>query len=459
MIQRPSDNEIYSNEDFIDISTLASILGDTINPPTIDVVEDNNNDEFEDYSYVPEKVYPHLPSILQEASKIFIDRREKDIFLTGALSVLSGCFHNVRAYNCVDGISYAPNLFVFVVAPPASGKHAITYAKKLALQVVNTFKNAQKRERILFLPGNSSAAAIRIQLKENSGAGIMVESEIDTTANAKKQEWGDYTDMIRVAFENETYSYSRINGISEIQELKFSMALSGTPNQFKTFIDSAENGLFSRGCYYFFENNNFEYKPYGRLNVQTAIEKQFEKWASEINLCYQRLLKHEKVKINFSIKQLEKIKAAFKAEAEEIVDGDLRRNINRIFTIVLKIATVLTVLKINESDDEFPSEAPCDDNMLPLAIELGMTYLNHSYAANSLLSAKRTDTLSINECLVWGKLPEKFSRAEAIKLCKDLKLSDRTIDTSLRTLVRKNKIILVRHGHYENPTGKDNEVN
>ncbi|HRA73827.1 MAG TPA: BT4734/BF3469 family protein, partial [Flavobacterium sp.] len=44
---------------------------------------------------IPDSVYNNLPKILKEGADVFNSKREKDVFLTGALTILSGCIPNV----------------------------------------------------------------------------------------------------------------------------------------------------------------------------------------------------------------------------------------------------------------------------------------------------------------------------------------------------------------------------
>ena len=145
------------------------------------------------YDYIPDYVYERLPKLLKDSCNIFTEKREQDVFLTGALSVLGGCFHNAYAYNTVDKKGISPNLFAFIVAPPASGKRALNYSKKVAASIESAFrakKFAEKIPKAMFIiPANISSAGLIQVLNENEGVGIMVESEIDTLVNATKQEW------------------------------------------------------------------------------------------------------------------------------------------------------------------------------------------------------------------------------------------------------------------------------
>lgn len=100
----------------------------------------------------------------------------------------------------------------------------------------------------LFLPANSSAAALLKTLSDNEGSGLMWEAELDTITRSFKSDYGNFSDAMRTNFHAETISYSRKHNreFVEINNPHFGIVVSGTPQQIPRFFGSAENGLFSR---------------------------------------------------------------------------------------------------------------------------------------------------------------------------------------------------------------------
>ena len=151
--------------------------------------------------YIEKSIYDNLPTLLKQSCEVFKDRNEKDVFLYGALTVLGGAFHNLYAYNGVDKKSVSTNLLTFIIAPPASGKGVLNYSKKLLGKIKETFGLRNKIMGLpkspLIFPGNNSSAGTMALLHQTKGVGIIIESEIDTIANVMKQEWGNYTDILR----------------------------------------------------------------------------------------------------------------------------------------------------------------------------------------------------------------------------------------------------------------------
>ena len=50
---------------------------------------------------------------------------------------------------------------------------------------------------ILFIPANSSASAMLSQLEQNDDTGIIFYTETEAAGNALKQDWWNYTEMLR----------------------------------------------------------------------------------------------------------------------------------------------------------------------------------------------------------------------------------------------------------------------
>ena len=209
----------------------------------------------------------------------------EDVFLTTALSVISGGLHNVEGVYAQE--KQHPNLFAFIVAPPASGKGSMKYAKQLGDcyhdYLLATSKDARAqyskekklyerrlkkaksddellslnepiapKSKLFFIPANTSSSMLIKHLEDNDGMGAIVESEADTLTGTLKQDWGGYSDILRKGFHGETITKSRVTGMeyAEVKFPKFSIALTGTPNQLNTLITSVEDGLFSRFMFY-----------------------------------------------------------------------------------------------------------------------------------------------------------------------------------------------------------------
>ena len=239
---------------------------------------ENLSDEFNS------KIYDYLPTVLSRACDLFEDRKEKDIILLGALSVISGCLPNIC--GIYDRRKVFPHLFVFVEAPAGSGKGVLQWTRKLAEDSHRELRDVSKQSRknyeadlrewsssqkkkgqsrdneppvepadqMLIIPANNSASSFVQTLAENSGMGILFCTEADTLANSLSQDWGNYSDVLRCSFHHEPISLQRRmkREYLELEQPRLAVLLSGTKGQLFKLIPDTENGLFSRFAFYSF---------------------------------------------------------------------------------------------------------------------------------------------------------------------------------------------------------------
>ena len=135
---------------------------------------------------LPVVVYENLPSILRDSAGLFQDSIEKDVFLVGAMAVLSGCLPNIEGIYFDE--PHSAHLFAFITAPAGSGKGKMKWARyfgqtihehlieksKSAREVYEVemehYNNLDRRERLeeekplepqrkmFFIPANSSSS-------------------------------------------------------------------------------------------------------------------------------------------------------------------------------------------------------------------------------------------------------------------------------------------------------------
>ncbi|QNH60999.1 DUF3987 domain-containing protein [Hymenobacter sediminicola] len=256
---------------------------------------------------IPPEVYQLLPEFLQQCCQPLPTARERDVLLTGALAVLSGCFPTLEGQY--RGPVIGANVYAFIVAPAASGKGALNWARKLAWPHHLAVREASQRERDayemqlqeyeqqkrttktgaplppkpveparrrLFIAADNGAANVVKTLAENEERGIICETEADALTGALKQDFGDYSALLRKCSEHEPHQYDRKTaGTYELSRPALSVAIGGTPEQVNRLIPSAEDGLFSRFWFYAFEAPHEWDNPFavGGPNLDTWFER------------------------------------------------------------------------------------------------------------------------------------------------------------------------------------------
>lgn len=409
--------------------------------------------------FIPEDIYSNLPKFLQDCSSKFENPRERDIFLTGALSVLSGCFNNV--HGIYRKKNYSLHLYSFVVAPPASGKGVLDFARRLGAEIHSKMIENMEVEKhgYFFIPANTSAAAFQKALAANENTGVMFESEADTLTNALAQDWGSFDDIIRKAFHHETISMNRMekegDGIvmTEITRPRLAICLSGTPGQVPTLLKSTENGLFSRFTFYTFKEKNtsvfddvYDDEEDGDIDLDAFFDEKGKELAGIAELVRQkgdiRILLNKDQRANF--------KSAFKNSYKVIVDRygeEADAIVLRLGLVFFRIAMILTILRAVE-EDRLDSTILVEDVDFEASLTLTDLYLEHSLSVFMTLpgnnSANRTAMFLLEH------LPSEFVYKEAVKIgMGQCSICERTVAKCLKTLVNSKLLLQSKeHGPY-----------
>ncbi len=419
---------------------------------------------------IPDEVYNQLPELIKSGALAFTDLRERDVFLTGALSILSGCLPNVKGVYAQQ-IVY-PNLFAFVIAPAASGKGALKFSKTLADKhhdqlvklskeeqqrydsEMNEYKNrlrAKKKHepaeeppeqppfRVVFIPANSSYAKILSHLEQNQGEGIICETEADTMGNVLKQEWGGYSDMLRKAFHHERISSSKKtnNEYIEVNEPRLSVALSGTPSQVTGLIASAEDGLFSRFMFYAYkvEQQWRDVSPYAS---SINLTEHFNTLSEQVFQLIQ-FLKQYPTSVELTQQQwqsLNTICSRWLIEVTTFTGDDAGSIVKRLGLVLYRMTMIFTALRKFENGDTSTSVF-CNDSDFDTAVNLADLYLQHSLLMFHNLPKQNDNAVfrsGDNKRKFFDALPSDFKRSAAIELGKKYNLSTRSVDNLLKEL-------------------------
>jgi hypothetical protein len=431
------------------------------------IIEFDEEDVLKTTPLIPQSVYDNLPPILYESCKVFSEPRERDTFLTGALAILAGCLPNVSGVYC--GSVVYPSLFSFILAPAASGKGALKFAKALAdkyhdkmvaeskeafkvyeekLAAFKMLKTKGKLEegqempiapkfKVVFIPANTSNAKVIQHLDWNEGKGIICETEADTLGQTFKNEWGSYSDMLRKSFHHEKISVSRKTDgeFVEVNEPQLSVALSGTPKQIFNIISSAEDGLFSRFIFYVFKTEAvwMDVSPKGNpVNLTDFFKVQ----SSEV-LKMVEFFERDSMTLLLTEEQWSTLNNSFSTFLHQVntfVSDDALSVVKRLGIILYRFCMLFTAIRKFKSND-YHTEIYCTDIDFETALTLVTTYLEHSVIMfNNLPKQGDQGPFKSGEKKkhFFDALPINFQRKEAIEIGTTYKLSERTVDNLLK---------------------------
>ena len=420
--------------------------------------------------FIPDSVYQNLPSFLKECTDVFDDKRERDVFLISALSVVSGCLPNVSGLYFNSTVY--PNLFSFVLAPPASGKGSMIFAKKLGdgihKEYVEESKTKQQeynielREykkrhqgsksstanpeeeepkkppfKVLYIPANSSTAKVYEHLDHNEGKGIICETEADALGIVFKSDWGSYYDMLRRAFHHETVSISRKtdNQFLEVLEPRIAIVLTGTPNQIMNIVKSAEDGLFSRFFFYTFSTDPIWKSPAPNPN-KPNLSMFFAEKGVQLKDIY-NYLETTSTEIELTEEQWQRFNDYFQMiieESNDLISAESTSIVKRHGLMLFRLCLIFSALRKMEYGVDSKT-ITCEDIDFENAITIIKTVFQHSIIIYSNLPGVQNEfkiTKRTRKEQFLQHLPEgEFRRKEALEIGQKLKISERTVDDLL----------------------------
>lgn len=403
------------------------------------------------------KIYDQLPQILNESTDMFQDAIEKDVFLIGAISVISGCLPNVEGIYFDE--PHSAHLYSFITAPAGSGKGKLKWAKYFGLKIhksmvaqsisakeeyereMENYNNLNKNQRqgvekpiepkrkMFYIPANSSSSAFIQALSDNDFKGIIFETEADTLAGTLKQEWGNFSDILRKAFHHESTNMFRRkdNEYIEIEDPHLAIALSGTPKQVHNIMPDVENGLFSRFLYYAFEDFSDFKNPF-ISHQKVNYTDFFEEKGNQMYELHQILINQPTpIQFRFTAQQgtifTEQFNVLYKRN-RMLLGNDFNANSRRLGLITFRIAMVLRTLRILE-EGEYSNPLMCSEIDFQIATQIAFTLEKHAIAVFQNLP---NNDLKGIKAKFYNALPDNFNRQDYLSTARNLNIKDKTAE-------------------------------
>ena len=430
---------------------------------------ETSEDKIFDTPFFTEIIYNELPELLKDCTNLFKTNLEKDVFLIGAIGVLSACLPNIE--GTYFETQYSPHLYVFITAPPSSGKGVLKWTKylgqtihdklidnsklekskhELELEQYNSMNKSERAEmekpveppfQMFFIPANSSSAGFTDVLADNGFHGIMFETEADTMAQTLKQDWGSYSDILRKAFHHEDISQKRKDTYIEIKNPHLAVVLSGTPKQIHNLMPDEENGLFSRFLYYAFEDNGGFNNPFNTQNKINFKDYFIEK-GNEIYDLYTQLNSFNKpIRFIFTEDQGSNLTISFNKMLNRnrlLTSRSFEANVKRLGLITYRIAMILSGLRILETGD-ISSPIICTETDYKTALNIAIILEKHALEVFQKLPKHKLKGIKQQ---FYEALPDEFNRQEYLKVSSGLNIKEKTAEKYI-TQFREN--VLLNH--------------
>ncbi|WP_339695872.1 DUF3987 domain-containing protein [uncultured Marixanthomonas sp.] len=426
---------------------------------------------------ISDNIVEGLPSFFREAIGPF-EKEYRTMMTLAFITVLGSVTKNVFTNFRRDRLY--PNLYTVIIAPPASGKSLIKWARKLIMPVEDFLNKrsegfAKSYEHDLELVNNgemnkselgkeppyvlhliptdiTSAMWIK-QISDNDGEGLMYDTEIDGLVESNSGNLRSFTDYLRKAYEGEPLSLMRKTDRERIlvNEGKMSMLISGTPGQFTKLIPDAENGLFSRivPCKFSGKNewqNVFEPDEFD-------LQSHFESLSKRVLKYYMHLDSFpEPIKFSLSNEQKIKLDKVFSKRLKKInyeagLDG--RATVMRLGAITVKIAMILTMFRRFENDEVF-NQNPCHTDDFNSSLKISEIVLSHVLSTLKMMKDEKIENSYRGKKRdYFYALPITFTYRESQNIAEELGINLKTAEKWIYSFRNKGFLINPEKGHYK----------
>jgi hypothetical protein len=282
----------------------------------------------------------------------------------------------------------------------------------------------------------------------------MFETEADSLSKMFSKEWGDYSDALRKVYHHETISFKRKgHPINVINHPILSILLTGTPNQIKPLVESSENGIFSRFCFYYMESSE-DWKDcnpknhYFKKNNLTETQKLVTQlW---------RVIEAKKPIFQMEDEMWDYHTDFFKYHTENIIkvdkDSDYQSVLRRLGSMTFRFAMILSISDYLNKPSETPSIIKCSFNYLNCATKMVESLLFNAIEISTYLKNEKKHNFQnkmktkLLESIEPGKI---LKRKDIIESAASLSLSERTIDGYLKEFIDNGLIEQEKIGNYQ----------
>ena len=237
-----------------------------------------------------------------------------------------------------------------------------------------------------------------------------------------------------------------------------SVVLSGTPEQVKSLIPNAENGLLSRFIFYCMSATDEWLDGFSGYDTDNPLEKVFDDLGAEIENFYQHLTQISEVWFTLSIVQQQRFNDYFAGEKQRMkeLNGDLyNASTHRLSWACLRIAMVLTALRCMDRGS-VPEKIECSDADFNIALSIIRTVSEHNDYIFNVLNEGITEDVKVSETyssaarhVLLNNLPDRFSSEDMQALSVKLGKSIRTIQRQVRRAIQNGQVKELAKGRYE----------
>ena len=434
----------------------------------------------------PEDIFRTLPGLLQKVTALMHTPQERSLILIGSIATLSSALLPMK--TIYFGKTIYPNMYLFVPGPAGAGKGKLDFCFRLVkpihkekLERWNIAKDEYKKEyarykrqrkgenidppekppiQLLRVPANSSATSFEQAMAEN-GNLLLFETEGDTVVNTFNSDFGNYSDSFRKAFAHESFGYLRRGDDGEEREIespRLSTVLSGTPEQVKSLIRDAENGLLSRFMFFCINSTSEWLDGFESYGEDTPLEETFDSIGAEFTAFTKRLESIQQIRFSLSLPQIGKFNDFFASEKERMQDfnGDrYSASSHRLAWCFLRIAMVLTALRMMDSGS-ITETVECSDIDFSATQAIIRVISRHNDYIFNVLDKERPEGIAVADSYssatrksILSALPGYFTTTDMKDISQKIDKSLRTVRRQIARAIEAGEIQQVKHGEYK----------
>lgn len=446
----------------------------------------------------PEEVYENLPLILQKGLAAARTPRERDMLLMAMLTNLSGCLPGTHMLYARH--DYTPHLYFAAIAPAGSGKGVVSLAAGLGARIEQMYeaenernsmeftkqsyawemekRQAQKegrepnwdlqpepfRRKVFLLPSNISKSQFMLNLEAAEETGMVANcSEMDSFSSSLGSDCGKYAAELRMIFHHETVGQNyKIDGRPiVIKKPRLAMCMSGTLLQLVRFVNSKEDGMYSRMALLTGEGSP------GWISAAPDAEGVLDGGAlfdvlSEQVLELFRFSQNHPLEIRFNSRQWKEHTRCFGLAWNNVSMEEGEGNmaiVGRHGLIASRLAMVFTALRRFETGFAV-DRMECSDEDFHRIMLIAQCLLEHSLSLSTILpgngTKRKPQTTFFRVRSIFNHMPDEFTFSHYIECVENAGLSRSSGIRALKKLIENGEVKKVDYGLYrKNGPGKE----
>lgn len=321
-------------------------------------------------------------------------------------------------------------------------------------------EDEQVMQRRLFVPADSSTAAMVKAVADNHGFGIIMEEEADTLTRTLGQKWAGHEDLFRKFHAEEEVSVQRVDGGYRVVERPYvAIVLSGTPGAFERLLPSSEGGLYPRFCVHgYLPESPTKWNDVSPYSDLPDLDEVLEKGGGMARRVWVDLSSRtSSLVIQLQPQHWKELNNAFqelKLKVFKQLGFDGNSLVHRAGIHVFRLAMVLAVWEAWEGGERLAdvTTITVTDAAFDAALTLGIHYAHTGAMLLQSLHKKPHPELTEKDVELLGRLPDEFPTQQFLEMGQEvLGKTERTVYRRLEKWQKLGLVVKVDEALFRKP--------